>query len=1206
MEGRFLLSLGVAVITIGIGLPNSAAAYGDDTTHPALTSETAALHDRLYPEDTLTADERKWLMQGSIEEDIVPRSLNHLYDPVHRTGWTGAKLGWAPEILTRVTSLLAVVPDAPLASVEWIGADGVQAAYGRYGGNRSWPAGLRALGSGDSEGAFRSLGSSLHLLQDAGVPDHARDDTHVHHIDFLTGDAGSPYESYAKRYKPGSLNLVSGMRVSKSDVVRYRSPRDYLEDNARFASASFFSKDTIQDASFPAPVVTRESGGIAYGRAADGREVPLALRVSRVAKLAGVTSSLELADSSAFHSILEAQFRVIAERTALLGVGMIRDFKEAQKSFSSPPSATAKIWSLAGEIARVADSVVSLGSRATQALGAQFARGYDWLAGSFSQVASSAPVKVEEEKFGTLPIAEVKVKASAKTSPVKVNEPKVSSALRSPQVSAAVPKTTPAVAACPAGGVPSVVINEIAWMGTRVSASDEWVELLNVGGVVADLSGWELVSADGVVYGKIGKLTLPAGGFALLERTDDGTVPGVTAAAIYKGGLPNEPPAGYVLQLVAPGCGTSDVVRVSSGWQAGSATSRLTMERTASGSWQSSDSPDGTPGRANSEGSAPVVPDKELEQKPAVKKKTQSSTNSAPVVLVIDQGNLKISEMQSGGADAGDEWVELYNPESRPVSLAGWSLQYFPASSSSVAQKRDFPLDAQVPALGYYLVARELDGSGADGYRGSVAADTKHRSFSLSGLGATVALVRSTVRAETIADASVADWVQYPQLPAGKSYERGASELGTCLDPRPGAPGEFLGNGCGSTSWFLRELPEPQNSTSLSEPRTVVVEPPVTVSSTIKLLQSSGGENWISFSRQDLGIDYEGDADLQSWVAFVINAGTSTLPGQISTENQLELEIENLVQFQYPACYGSERSSKVLIIALSRISCASGGPLGSALDVGTWEDDVLWVKVGDATPLVTGEVVTLERYSFTGGGAGVQHFERVASSSLAVQVVQGVSHPPGAVHGLQVNLEGEVANFHWGAAQDADAADSEIRYEVSLVSSGDEPIWSDNGKSLTAAQQVEPGNYAFAVRAVDLQGSIGESREFSFEVAPPVTPENFAHDEQVALGTFPFELGSPVTLEGLALWIEPEGGPYCCSRVLMSLIHDDSGVQVAAQSGSRRAVDGDGEVEISLNPPLNLMSGRYTLGISVSPELSNGLRLKGGEGRPYLRLIVES
>ena len=76
------------------------------------------------------------------------------------------------------------------------------------------------------------------------------------------------------------------------------------------------------------------------------------------------------------------------------------------------------------------------------------------------------------------------------------------------------------------------VINEVAWAGTAASAADEWIELYNPTTEEIDLSGWTLCFADVVIHlasaegntREVRRRTLGAGGYLLLERTDDDTV----------------------------------------------------------------------------------------------------------------------------------------------------------------------------------------------------------------------------------------------------------------------------------------------------------------------------------------------------------------------------------------------------------------------------------------------------------------------------------------------------------------------------------------------------------------------------------------------------------------------------------------------------------------------------------------------------------
>lgn len=92
----------------------------------------------------------------------------------------------------------------------------------------------------------------------------------------------------------------------------------------------------------------------------------------------------------------------------------------------------------------------------------------------------------------------------------------------------------------------SVFINEIAWMGTAVSSSNEWIELANDGNNSVNLAGWVLSiegKKDIALSGNIA-----ANGFYLIERTDDMTVPGIAADLIasFGTGIPN---TGAILSL---------------------------------------------------------------------------------------------------------------------------------------------------------------------------------------------------------------------------------------------------------------------------------------------------------------------------------------------------------------------------------------------------------------------------------------------------------------------------------------------------------------------------------------------------------------------------------------------------------------------------------------------------------------------------------
>ena len=82
----------------------------------------------------------------------------------------------------------------------------------------------------------------------------------------------------------------------------------------------------------------------------------------------------------------------------------------------------------------------------------------------------------------------------------------------------------------------TIIISEIAWMGTTVSSNDEWIELKNNTGSNIDLAGWTLIAQDGSPTINLSG-TIPANGYFLLERTDDESAPGITADQIYTGAI---------------------------------------------------------------------------------------------------------------------------------------------------------------------------------------------------------------------------------------------------------------------------------------------------------------------------------------------------------------------------------------------------------------------------------------------------------------------------------------------------------------------------------------------------------------------------------------------------------------------------------------------------------------------------------------------
>lgn len=222
----------------------------------------------------------------------------------------------------------------------------------------------------------------------------------------------------------------------------------------------------------------------------------------------------------------------------------------------------------------------------------------------------------------------------------------------------------------------TVSINEIAWMGTTSSYSDEWLELYNDSSQDIDLTGWTLTAQDGSPSINLSGV-IPAKGYYLLEKTDDNTIPTISANLIYSGSLSN---SAEILELRDSSGNLVDQVNE---WYSGDNTTKATMERvnpnlvgTQSTNWNTStaiyDIGYGTPKDRNS-----------------------NTSNLREVVIneIAWMGTLN---------SYSDEWIELYNNSSVDISLEGWQLK---ATDGDPV----IALTGMIPAHGYYLLERTDD-----------------------------------------------------------------------------------------------------------------------------------------------------------------------------------------------------------------------------------------------------------------------------------------------------------------------------------------------------------------------------------------------------------------------------------------------------------------------------------------------------------------
>ena len=220
-----------------------------------------------------------------------------------------------------------------------------------------------------------------------------------------------------------------------------------------------------------------------------------------------------------------------------------------------------------------------------------------------------------------------------------------------------------------------VIINEVAWMGTKNSYQDEWIELRNLTPQEIDLNGWQLINKNKkmrIIFDKKDKIA--PYGFYLLERSDEDTVPFKKADKIFTGAIRNKNEALFLFNSF---CELEDKVEALSLWPGGENKEKRSMERKDNLSWQTyfgsgKQGVLGTPRGPNSK-----IGGEEAEK---IKRETIKEKNNSLCSLKKIRAPLHFPVIINEIAWMGNkqsssyEWIELKNTATSPVSLEGWQL----------------------------------------------------------------------------------------------------------------------------------------------------------------------------------------------------------------------------------------------------------------------------------------------------------------------------------------------------------------------------------------------------------------------------------------------------------------------------------------------------------------------------------------------------
>src|SRR3989344_2087561 len=250
-----------------------------------------------------------------------------------------------------------------------------------------------------------------------------------------------------------------------------------------------------------------------------------------------------------------------------------------------------------------------------------------------------------------------------------------------------------------AASIGDVLINEIAWMGTKTSTYGEWIELRNVANSPVNVNGWTLYEGGGST--KIIDLTgtIDAGAYYLIKRTTASSpdpIPNVVAdvsGSFGGSGLSN---SGEYLALKDSAVPVNIItdLNFSSGWPAGTASPDYkSMERDLNG-WRTNDgitksgtdaggnSVNGTPKAANSAGITIINGNTNSSNanisgnlNTNINNNANSNTNinnaaNAPVLIGI-----MFNEIYPNPPDESAEFIELKNASGFAGSPAGWKIK---------------------------------------------------------------------------------------------------------------------------------------------------------------------------------------------------------------------------------------------------------------------------------------------------------------------------------------------------------------------------------------------------------------------------------------------------------------------------------------------------------------------------------------------------
>lgn len=241
-RAEFLIICLLMILINFVAFSGEVFSYSSEPTHYNLAKEMIRLYNLAYDPDILD-DKVKWILQGSIDEDVLPRPVFHLYDPIYNRAPFGTYTAkqWAIDSKIQGSTIQR------FANL-FLNLFGISEF--KQHGDYSWTANVNNFAKNKEKEAYYGLGHILHLIADMTVPAHSRNDHHLIGDPFemwLKGNLKSEDYFYAEKlYKDG---------YKPTDLYSLSQAMDIL---AKYSNKYFFSEDSIFDKDYKNPEIVFE------------------------------------------------------------------------------------------------------------------------------------------------------------------------------------------------------------------------------------------------------------------------------------------------------------------------------------------------------------------------------------------------------------------------------------------------------------------------------------------------------------------------------------------------------------------------------------------------------------------------------------------------------------------------------------------------------------------------------------------------------------------------------------------------------------------------------------------------------------------------------------------------------------------------------------------------------------------------------------